>query len=54
MVKRIIVESVVVEPSNDDKVHILYTPLTTQVLQAGREYELILEDAVIKLKKKVT
>lgn len=48
MAKRTITGPLVVEASDDGKFHISYTPDTTQVLQAGTEYELILESIIVK------
>lgn len=48
MAKRTIICPLVIKPSDDGKLHISYTPSTTQTLQAGEEYEFIFESVIVE------
>ena len=48
MVEKVDVESIPVGVSDDEKLHIFYTPQNTQVLRAGITYEFVIKNNAIE------
>ena len=49
--KEIMIKDITVEPTDGDKIEIVYIPEQTQILQAGKEYKFVINLETKKTKK---